>query len=111
MAKPTDYRAGLDPTDIAMIEILQDDGRISVSELGRKVGLSQPAAWFRETYDPAPDTAEFDRRMAAFYASQGQKADVTWSARSGKRVNGSAAQMTGRENLRPWMEKEGFCRR
>ncbi|OWV77604.1 AsnC family transcriptional regulator [Rhizobium sp. R634] len=44
MAKLTDYRAGLDPTDIAMIEILQDDGRISVSELGRKVGLSQPAA-------------------------------------------------------------------
>jgi Lrp/AsnC family leucine-responsive transcriptional regulator len=26
-----------------MIEILQDDGRISVSELGRRVGLSQPA--------------------------------------------------------------------
>lgn len=27
-----------------MMEILQDDGRISVSELGRRVGLSQPAA-------------------------------------------------------------------
>lgn len=34
----------LDPTDLAMIEILQQDGRISVSELGRRVGLSQPAA-------------------------------------------------------------------
>jgi Lrp/AsnC family transcriptional regulator, leucine-responsive regulatory protein len=34
----------LDPTDIAMMEVLQEDGRISVSELGRKVGLSQPAA-------------------------------------------------------------------
>ncbi|WP_246755547.1 Lrp/AsnC family transcriptional regulator [Bradyrhizobium sp. CCBAU 53338] len=33
----------LDPTDVAIIETLQDDGRISVSELGRKVGLSQPA--------------------------------------------------------------------
>jgi Lrp/AsnC family leucine-responsive transcriptional regulator len=44
MAKVTDNRTALDPTDIAMIEILQDDGRISVSELGRKVGLSQPAA-------------------------------------------------------------------
>jgi len=43
MAKVPDSRAALDPTDIAMIEILQDDGRISVSELGRKVGLSQPA--------------------------------------------------------------------
>lgn len=35
---------GLDPTDLSMIEILQQDGRISVSELGRRVGLSQPAA-------------------------------------------------------------------
>lgn len=33
----------LDPTDVAMIEALQEDGRVSVSELGRKVGLSQPA--------------------------------------------------------------------
>lgn len=43
MAKNSDLHPNLDPTDIAMIEILQDDGRISVSELGRKVGLSQPA--------------------------------------------------------------------
>lgn len=43
MAKNSDFHLNLDPTDIAMIEILQDDGRISVSELGRKVGLSQPA--------------------------------------------------------------------
>ncbi len=33
----------LDPTDVAIIEMLQEDGRISVYELGRKVGLSQPA--------------------------------------------------------------------
>ena len=38
-----DFQPILDPTDIAIIETLQDDGRISVSELGRKVGLSQPA--------------------------------------------------------------------
>ncbi len=43
MTKYFDSRPQLDPTDISMIEILQDDGRISVSELGRKVGLSQPA--------------------------------------------------------------------
>lgn len=43
MAKTFDNRPTLDPTDIAILEILQDDGRISVSELGRKVGLSQPA--------------------------------------------------------------------
>lgn len=43
MMKNSDMRAELDPTDISMIEILQDDGRISVSELGRRIGLSQPA--------------------------------------------------------------------
>ncbi|ARO22539.1 Lrp/AsnC family transcriptional regulator [Rhizobium sp. S9] len=43
MAKRIDSSPDLDPTDIAIIEVLQDDGRISVSELGRKVGLSQPA--------------------------------------------------------------------
>lgn len=43
MAKHRDTRPELDPTDVAILEILQDDGRIGVSELGRKVGLSQPA--------------------------------------------------------------------
>lgn len=33
----------LDPTDLAIIEILQEDGRINITELGRRVGLSQPA--------------------------------------------------------------------
>ncbi|WP_026622277.1 Lrp/AsnC family transcriptional regulator, leucine-responsive regulatory protein (plasmid) [Ensifer sp. WSM1721] len=33
----------LDPTDIAIIEALQESGRIAISELGRKIGLSQPA--------------------------------------------------------------------
>lgn len=43
MARHLDTRPELDPTDVAILEILQDDGRISVSELGRKIGLSQPA--------------------------------------------------------------------
>ncbi|SHM94723.1 Lrp/AsnC family transcriptional regulator [Roseibium suaedae] len=43
MVRKTEFHPGLDPTDIAIIETLQEDGRISVSELGRKVGLSQPA--------------------------------------------------------------------
>jgi len=38
-----DYRPRLDPTDMAIIEIMQEDGRIGISELGRRVGLSQPA--------------------------------------------------------------------
>ncbi|MBP1882360.1 Lrp/AsnC family transcriptional regulator [Sinorhizobium mexicanum] len=33
----------LDPTDIAILETLQEDARIAISELGRRVGLSQPA--------------------------------------------------------------------
>ncbi|RVC76164.1 Lrp/AsnC family transcriptional regulator, partial [Mesorhizobium sp. M2A.F.Ca.ET.046.02.1.1] len=32
-----------DPTDIAIVEALQENGRIGMSELGRRVGLSQPA--------------------------------------------------------------------
>jgi Lrp/AsnC family leucine-responsive transcriptional regulator len=40
MARPT---ASLDPTDIAIVEALQENGRIGMSELGRRVGLSQPA--------------------------------------------------------------------
>lgn len=44
MVKYFDPRTELDPTDISMIETLQENGRISVSELGRRVGLSQPAA-------------------------------------------------------------------
>lgn len=43
MQRKAEFHPGLDPTDIAMIETLQEDGRISVSELGRRVGLSQPA--------------------------------------------------------------------
>ncbi|WFU77830.1 Lrp/AsnC family transcriptional regulator [Bradyrhizobium sp. CIAT3101] len=43
MTRSQEFHPVLDPTDIAIIETLQDDGRISVSELGRKVGLSQPA--------------------------------------------------------------------
>jgi len=33
----------LDAKDVAILEALQADGRIALSELGRKIGLSQPA--------------------------------------------------------------------
>src|SRR4051794_1785557 len=33
----------LDAKDVAILEALQADGRIALSELGRKTGLSQPA--------------------------------------------------------------------
>lgn len=36
-------RVDLDAKDLDLIEALQEDARISVSELGRRIGLSQPA--------------------------------------------------------------------
>ena len=45
--RETSFRASstpaLDPTDVAIIEVMQEDGRIAISELGRRIGLSQPA--------------------------------------------------------------------
>ncbi|KAF0240424.1 MAG: hypothetical protein FD180_4940 [Planctomycetota bacterium] len=87
-------------------------GKVAAScKAEAKPRLSQPAIWFREKYDASPDTAEYDRRMAAFYASQGQKADVSWAQRCGRRVDGSAKSITGRDGLKTWMEREGFSRR
>jgi Lrp/AsnC family leucine-responsive transcriptional regulator len=40
---------GLDAKDLAIIEALQHDGRMPLSELGRKIGLSQPAMSERVT--------------------------------------------------------------
>jgi Lrp/AsnC family leucine-responsive transcriptional regulator len=41
MSSAQNHRPPLDPTDIAIIEALQDNGRIAISE--RRIGLSQPA--------------------------------------------------------------------
>ena len=43
MGTALNSRPPLDPTDIAIIEAMQENGRIGISELGRFVGLSQPA--------------------------------------------------------------------
>ncbi|MDG3040560.1 Lrp/AsnC family transcriptional regulator [Roseicyclus marinus] len=37
----------LDATDRALLRALQQDASLAASELGRRVGLSQPAAWRR----------------------------------------------------------------
>ena len=62
-----------------------------------KPRLAQKAVWFRETYDPDPDVAEYDGRMRGFYEDQGMRGDRTWSARSGQRVD--RHQLSGREVL------------
>ena len=33
----------LDPTDLAILSILQTEGRLGVTEIGRRISLSQPA--------------------------------------------------------------------
>ncbi|SEE61676.1 transcriptional regulator, AsnC family [Rhizobiales bacterium GAS188] len=40
---PRPAPSDLDDKDLAILEALQEDGRIPLSKLGRKVGLSQPA--------------------------------------------------------------------
>lgn len=41
---PSDQRQKLDPTNVALLAELQRDARVSTAELGRRVGLSAPAA-------------------------------------------------------------------
>lgn len=43
MPKPRPLPQALDDVDMAIVEALQLDGRISISTLGRRIGLSQPA--------------------------------------------------------------------
>ena len=71
-----------------------------------KPRLSQGAVWFRERYDPAPDTDEYDARMRAFYEKEGMRGDRTWSARSGQRVDRD--HLTGREVLKDWLAQAGL---
>lgn len=71
-----------------------------------KPRLRQEAVWFRERYESEVDMAEYDERMRAFYESQRMKGDVTWSMRSGRRVD--LHHMTGRDTLLGWLREQGF---
>jgi nitroreductase len=70
---------------------------------------SQETLWFKEVYDQDVSCEEYDRRMEPFYIEQGMKGSVTWSMRSGRRVDGQ--HMTGREVLKDYLERQGFYRR
>jgi nitroreductase len=74
-----------------------------------KPRLAQEAVWFRERYDPQPDTAEYDERMRAHYQRRGQNPDVTWAMRSGRRTDDQ--HLSGRHILGPWLEERGIARR
>jgi len=80
-------------------------------EAAIKPRLGSDSIHHRETYRKEADVAEYDRRMAAFYEPQGMKGDVTWSMRSGRRVDGSERSLTGRGVLKGWLEARGFGRR
>lgn len=74
-----------------------------------KPRLPQEAVWFKERYDQEVGVAEYDERMRAFYESEQMKGDVTWSARSGRRVD--LHHMTGRETLLEFLQRQGFLLR
>ncbi len=76
-----------------------------------KPRLKQAAVWHAETYNDDLDLAEYDERMGQFYDAQNMKGEFKWSARSGRRVDGSARSLTGREALKKWLEDQGFNRR
>jgi len=71
-----------------------------------KPRLAQPAVWHRERYNRDIDVSEYDARMSAFYEAEKMKGDVTWSMRSGRRVD--EHHMTGREILLDWLREQGF---
>src|SRR5688572_2299370 len=79
----------------------------STSEI--KPRLTQAATWFRDKYPASIDVSEYDDRMSAFYESQSMKGEITWSMRSGRRVDNN--HLTGREVLKDWLEARGFNRR
>lgn len=39
--------SGLDPTDLAILRLLSEDATRSAAQIGRAVGIGQPAAWRR----------------------------------------------------------------
>jgi nitroreductase len=71
-----------------------------------KPRLEAKSVWFRERYPVYLDTSEYDLRMREFYESEGMKGDVTWSMRSGRRVDEN--HLTGREVLDYWLKTRGF---
>ncbi len=74
-----------------------------------KPKLLQDQVWFREQYQTALDSSEYDARMSEFFASQGMSNDEPWSAKSGARVNVSG--LSGREEILAFLQKQGLLKR
>ncbi len=71
-----------------------------------KPRLPQESIWFREKYDREVGVGDYDQRMREFYESQRMKGEVSWSMRSGRRVD--LDHMTGRENQLKFLKEQGF---
>ncbi len=78
-------------------------------EAAIKPRLPQSSVWFRERYDPEVGVGDYDDRMGAFNESQRMKGDVSWSMRSGRRVD--EGHLTGREVLADFLKERGFLHR
>ena len=74
-----------------------------------KPRLSQSALWFEEQYDPERGVGDYDERMKAFYAQEGQSTDFTWTQRSGKRCRSDS--VTGREVWLDFLHRCGVATR
>jgi nitroreductase len=74
-----------------------------------KPRLHPDAIWFKERYNHKVDVSEYDERMRNFYDSQGMNPGVTWTMRSGRRVDDH--HLTGREALKDFLLQRGFNRR
>jgi nitroreductase len=74
-----------------------------------KPRLAAHAIWFRESYDPDPDVAEYEGRMREFYAAQGMNPDVGWAKRNGRRASDEG--MSGRERMREFLDDQGLATR
>jgi nitroreductase len=74
-----------------------------------KPRLNQSAVCFRDEYPATVSVAEYDERMAQFYAEQGMSGTATWSKRSGERAHPS--KLSGRDRLTEWLKGQGFLAR
>jgi len=74
-----------------------------------KPRLSQDKVWFREKYDRDVNVGDYNERMAEFNESEGRNASVTWSMRSGRRVD--EHHLTGRGGQKEFLESRGIDKR
>ena len=71
-----------------------------------KPRLSQDKVWFRERYDRDVEIGDYDERMKEFYDVHQMKVKVTWSMRSGRRVDND--HLLGRDVQKAYLAERGM---